>query len=100
MLRLIRIRYFVRLAVLWLYAGLLFSTAAFSQGTQEQKSEAGSITAKNGFKNEDEIAAKFNNWKADSDAQNWLTAMGYSIRNVRSVTTTKPHGEKSDVEVR
>lgn len=99
MLRLIRIKFFVFLVLLLFAAGLL-PAAAFSQTTQKQKAEAGSATAKNGFKNEDEIAAKFNNWKTDHDAQNWLTAMGYSIGDVRSVTASKPHGEKADVEVR
>ena len=99
MLRLIPIKLFVFL-VLLLSAGLLTTATAFSQTPQRQKAKAGSTTAINGFKNEDEIAAKFNNWKADSDAQNWLTAMGYSITEMRSVTASKPHGEKADVEVR
>ncbi len=32
----------------------------------------GSQTAKDGFKNEDDIVKKFNNWKNDKDAQIWL----------------------------
>jgi len=33
------------------------------------KIELGSQTAKNGFRNEDDIVEKFNNWKQDTDAQ-------------------------------
>jgi hypothetical protein len=70
------------------------------QTTPSAKVEQGSRTAKNGFRNEDEIAAKFNNWKADAEARVWLTSMGYSLTNIQSVTTQKPHGEKSDVQVK
>ena len=31
--------------------------------------ERGSQTAKNGFKNEDDIVAKFNNWEKDIEAK-------------------------------
>jgi hypothetical protein len=34
--------------------------------------EKGSQTAKEGFKNEDDIVKKFNNWKKDKIAQSWL----------------------------
>ena len=37
--------------------------------------ELGSKTAKNGFKNEKEIAAKFNNWKNDIEEECWLKIM-------------------------
>ena len=36
------------------------------------KQLSGSNTAKNGFKNEDDIVDKFNNWKNDEDAKKWL----------------------------
>ena len=32
----------------------------------------GSQTAKNGFKNEDDIVDKFNNWNQDEDAKKWI----------------------------
>jgi len=60
----------------------------------------GSRTAKGGFANETEIRDKFNNWKADADARAWLVVMGYRLENIGSVIASKPHGEKSDVEVR
>jgi hypothetical protein len=63
------------------------------------KVEKGSQTAKNGFKNEDEICDKFNNWTADEDARRWLATMNYKLSEVESVTASKPHGEKADVEV-
>ncbi len=42
----------------------------------------GSMTAKEGFKNEKKIADKFNNWKNDKEAKNCLTIMGYDIFNI------------------
>ena len=65
----------------------------------KSKVELGSRTAKGGFQNEDEIRDKFNNWKADADARAWLEAMKHSVADVSSVSATKPHGEKADVEV-
>ena len=35
-------------------------------------SEKGSMIAKKGFRNEKDVASKFNKWKEDKDAQNWL----------------------------
>jgi hypothetical protein len=64
-----------------------------------QTAAKGSQTAKAGFKNEDEIAAKFNNWPADADARGWLAAMNYRIDEIASVAAGKPHGEKADIEV-
>jgi len=71
----------------------------FAQKPAAAKVELGSNTAKNGFKNEDEIRDKFNNWKTDDDARSWLVAMNYKPTEIESVTATKPHGEKADVEV-
>ena len=68
-------------------------------GTSTPKSELGSQTAKNGFRNEDEIAAKLNNWRADEDARTWLAAMNYKSAEIVGVAATKPHGEKSDVQL-
>ncbi|MEQ1762790.1 MAG: type II restriction endonuclease [Pyrinomonadaceae bacterium] len=69
------------------------------QATAVQKAERGSQIAKAGFKNEIEIAAKFNNWQSDNDARLWLAAMGYLPSKIESVSAGRPHGEKSDVEV-
>lgn len=69
------------------------------QRAAKAKAELGSQTAKNGFKNETEIAAKFNNWRSDADAQIWLRLMGYSVDAIEAVAASKPHGEKSDVVV-
>jgi hypothetical protein len=73
---------------------------AIAQKPQSAKVELGSQTAKNGFKNEDEIAAKFNNWKADEEAKIWLGFMGSKLADIESVTATKPHGEKADIQVK
>ncbi len=61
--------------------------------------EKGSQTAKGGFKNEDEIRDKFNNWQDDLDARKWLETMGFRLEDVIEVAARKPHGEKSDVDV-
>ena len=73
---------------------MLFHTAWAQTAAQ------GSETAKAGFRAETEIAAKFDNWRADADAGNWLASMGYSPEEIESVKATKPHGEKADVQVR
>lgn len=36
------------------------------------KQQKGSRTAKDGFRNEDDVVNRFNNWKQDSTAQAWL----------------------------
>ncbi len=89
-----------RLRLTWVCIFLLsFGAVVFGQATKTAV-ERGSQTAKNGFKNETEIAEKFNNWKTDSDARDWLRTMGYPAERVENVTATKPHGEKSDVLVK
>ncbi len=71
----------------------------FGQATAAAK-ELGSNTAKNGFRNEDEIAAKFNSWKADDEAKIWLPFMGYKLVDIETVAARKPHGEKADIQVK
>lgn len=73
---------------------------SFSQEVQDVLKALGSKTAKNGFRNETEVAAKFDNWKTDDDAKVWLAAMGYKPGEIESVTVTEPNGEKADVLVR
>ena len=78
----------------------LLGTLAFGQTAAQAKAELGSQTAKAGFKNEDEIRDKFNNWKTDADAMVWLAAMNYNVSEIETVLAAKPHSEKADVEVR
>lgn len=64
--------------------------------------EKGSQTAKNGFRNEDDIVEKFNNWKKDKDAQAWLTIMNYQIAKidyVKAIKLSSNIGYKTDVQV-
>lgn len=61
--------------------------------------QLGSQTAKNGFRNEDDIVNKFNNWKKDEDAQKWLGIMGYPLEEIEKVEAIKLHGYKTDVQV-
>ncbi len=79
---------------------LLVSAGAVSAWEADAaKVERGSKTAKGGFQNEDEIRDKFNNWKTDADARAWLESMKHQLADIVSVSTSKPHGEKADVEV-
>lgn len=78
----------------------IFASYAVAQQSAHAKAELGSTTAKNGFKNEDEIRDKFNNWKTDQDARDWLMAMNYKVGEIESLVASKPHGEKADVEIR
>lgn len=61
--------------------------------------ERGSQTAKGGFRNENDIRDKFNNWRTDDDARAWLRALGYDPTLIDNVTATKPSGEKADITV-
>ncbi len=45
----------------------------------------GSKTAKDGFKNEKDVVEKFNNWKNDKVAQEWLKIMGYKLETLNKV---------------
>lgn len=60
---------------------------------------SGSQTAKKGFQNEDDIVAKFNNWKSDEDAQKWLIIMQYDISKIEYVKALKLSGYKTDVQI-
>ena len=82
-----------------LLASLAASFTVCATTASAQTAAKGSQIAKAGFKNEDEIAAKFNNWAADADARGWLTAMNFRLDEIATVSAGKPHGEKADVEV-
>lgn len=59
----------------------------------------GSQTAKDGFKNEDDIVKKFNEWEKDKDAQSWLIIMKYNLSEIEYVEAIKISGFKTDVQV-
>lgn len=60
----------------------------------------GSKTAKRGFKNEQEVIDKFNNWKSDKMAREWLSAMNYDIFDIEYVKASKVKGPyKADIQV-
>jgi len=46
----------------------------------------GSETAKGGFRNEEDIVKKFNNWNNDFEAQKWLQIMGYKLEMLKNVS--------------
>ena len=59
----------------------------------------GSQTAKKGFKNEKDIAQKFNKWRNDEDARLWLRIMEYNLDDIESVKAVVLSGYKTDVQV-
>lgn len=61
--------------------------------------QQGSDTAKNGFKNEDDIVEKFNNWNVDNEAKIWLEIMEYNFNEIEFVKAMKISGYKTDVQV-
>lgn len=61
--------------------------------------ELGSQTAKNGFKNEQDICNKFIDWKNDKEAQKWLKIMSYNLNDIEYVNAVVLHGYKADVNV-
>ncbi len=60
----------------------------------------GSEIAKNGFKNENAIADKFNQWQTDVEARRWLNIMAYDLDKIESVKADVLHGCKTDVNVK
>jgi hypothetical protein len=59
----------------------------------------GSQTARNGFRNEDDIIVKFNSWRTDVDSPKWLTIIGYKLDEIQSVLAVKIQRCKTDVQV-
>lgn len=59
----------------------------------------GSQTAKEGFKNEDDIVRRFNMWKEDAESGKWLEIMGYDLKEIEYVKAVKISGHKTDVQV-
>jgi len=61
--------------------------------------QLGSDTAKGGFRNEDTVVAKFNDWRKDEDARAWLKIMEYNLEEIEKIVAVKLHGYKTDVQV-
>lgn len=60
----------------------------------------GSIIATGGFRVEDLVVNKFNDWKQDQDSQQWLSVMGYDLAKIEKVVALKITGSfKSDVQI-
>lgn len=62
-------------------------------------SRGGSKIARDGFRNETDVANKFDNWKSDIEAQEWLKTMGYLLDEIENVKAEVLHGVKTDVQV-
>lgn len=59
----------------------------------------GSQTAKNGFKNERNVADKFNHWETDAEAKQWLSIMQYDLNDIEYVKAVVLSGYKADINV-
>lgn len=62
----------------------------------------GSKIAKDGFKNEQDIVFKFNNWQNDVEAKDWLEALGHNptdVTLVRAIKVKMPIEVKPDIQV-
>src|SRR6185295_15632791 len=60
----------------------------------------GSIIATGGFRVEDLVVNKFNEWKTDEDSQKWLSVMGYDLAKIEKVLALKIKGSfKSDIQI-
>ncbi|MBU3897001.1 MAG: type II restriction endonuclease [Nanoarchaeota archaeon] len=59
----------------------------------------GSKTAKDGFRNEDDVVKKFNNWKNDADARKWLTIMNYNLNEIERIVARKIRSSKTKTDV-
>lgn len=60
----------------------------------------GSLTARNGFRNEADVANKFNNWEKDADAKEWLKIMMYNLKEIEYVKAVVISGYKADINVK
>lgn len=60
---------------------------------------SGSLAAKSGFRNEEDVVVKFKAWEKDKDAQEWLRLMGYPLDEIQKVEAIRIHGYKTDVQV-
>jgi hypothetical protein len=49
----------------------------------------GSSTAKDGFASEDKVVKKFNNWRKDKEAQQWLKILGYNLEDIKELIAIK-----------
>lgn len=67
--------------------------------TKQNLIQLGSQTAKNGFKNEQDICERFHNWQNDEVSQNWLVMMGYNLSQIKTVKAVILHGYKADINL-
>jgi len=63
------------------------------------KMQLGSLTAKNGFRNERDIKRKFEAWENDLEAQQWLIIMGYKLEDIEFVKAIVISGQKADINL-
>ena len=67
---------------------------------KEDLIKLGSKTAKDGFKNELFVVETFNEWKTNKLAQEWLTKMNYTLKDIEYVKAIKIKGSyKADIQI-
>jgi len=67
---------------------------------KERLIKRGSVTAKDGFRNEKFVVDEFNTWTDSDFAKSWLQAMDYNLKEIEGVKATKVKGSyKADVQV-
>lgn len=59
----------------------------------------GSLIAKQGFKNEIDVAEKFNSWKNNKEIHECLSIMGYDLDEIENVNARIIRTNKTDVQV-
>lgn len=95
-----RTRSYLLIIATFLSLAGFFDGVGFAQAPKAEAVVLGSRTAREGFRNENEIAAKFDSWKTDQDSRTWLAMMNFKLGQIESVSAIKPHGEKSDVQIK
>jgi len=61
--------------------------------------KVGSITAKQGFQNEKDVAKAFLDWENNKTTQEWLVIMEYNISNIEWIKAEIINGHKADIVV-
>lgn len=67
----------------------------------DKKQKKWSVTAKDGFRNEDFVIDCFNDWRNNSLAKDWLEVMDYDLSEIETVEAYKITGSfKADIQVK
>ena len=65
-----------------------------------KKFQIGSETAKAGFRNENDVIEKFNNWEEYLFVQEWLKKLGHNLSQIQDLKASKITSNfKADIQV-